>query len=122
MSHGPRAAQIAQLMGLDLMPWQRQVLDTALEINPDTGRLAYREVRLTVPRQQGKSTLLLAVMVHRCLGMGDGQRIVATAQTAKDARAKWEDDYLPRIQGSPLAKLIHVRRANGSEAIRWANG
>ena len=122
LSHGPRAAQLMQLMGIDLMPWQRQVLDTALEVNPDTGRLAYREVRLTVPRQQGKSTLLLAVMVHRCLGMGDNQRLVATAQTAKDARAKWEDDYLPKIQGSPLAKLIHVRRANGSEAIRWANG
>jgi phage terminase large subunit-like protein len=122
LSHGPRAAQIAQLMGLDLMPWQRQVLDTALEINPDTGRLAYREVRLTVPRQQGKSTLLLAVMAHRCIAMGDNQRIVATAQTAKDARNKWEDDYLPRIQKSPLGKLIHVRRQNGSEAIKWQNG
>lgn len=109
-------------MGLELMPWQRQVLDVALEVDPATGRLAYREVRLTVPRQQGKSTLLLAVMVHRCVGMGDNQRLVATAQTAKDARAKWEDDYLPKIQGSPLGKLVNVRRTNGSEAIKWANG
>jgi phage terminase large subunit-like protein len=46
-----------QMLGVDLMPWQRLVLDTALEINPLTKRLAYREVRLTVPRQQGKSTL-----------------------------------------------------------------
>jgi phage terminase large subunit-like protein len=72
-----------QMLGVELMPWQQLVLDTALEINPLTKRLAYREVRLTVPRQQGKSTLLLAVMVHRCLGMGDNQRIVATAQTAE---------------------------------------
>lgn len=104
------------------MPWQRQVLDIALEINPDTGLLAYREVRLTVPRQQGKSTLLLAVMVHRCLGMGDNQRIVATAQSHQDARAKWQDDYVPRLLGSPFAKMMQVRRANGSEAIRWSNG
>jgi hypothetical protein len=111
-----------QMMGIELMPWQQLVLDTALEINPLTGRLAYREVRLTVPRQQGKSTLLLAVMVHRCLGMGDNQRIVATAQTAKDARAKWFDDYVPRIEGSPLSRLAAVRRASGSEGIRWSNG
>jgi hypothetical protein len=104
------------------MPWQRQVLDTALEIDPVTNKLAYREVRLTVPRQQGKSTLLLVLKTHRCVAMGANQRIVATAQTAKDARSRWEDDYVPRLERSRLAPLISVRRANGSEAIKWQNG
>ena len=104
------------------MPWQRLVLDVALEVDPATGHLAYREVRLTVPRQQGKSTLLLVAMTHRCLAMGEQQRVVATAQSHQDARSKWQDDYVPRLLDSPFAKLVQIRRANGSEAIRWSNG
>jgi hypothetical protein len=38
-------AQIAEVLGTPLMPWQRHVVDIAYEINPDTGRLVYREVR-----------------------------------------------------------------------------
>lgn len=104
------------------MPWQRHVADIAYEIDPDTGRLAYREVRLTVPRQSGKTTLMLAVMTHRCVAMGDRQRVFYTAQTGKDARLKWEDEHVPVLERSALAPLIQVRRTNGSEAIRWSNG
>ena len=104
------------------MPWQRLVADIAYEVDPDTGRLAYREVRLTVPRQSGKTTLMLAAMTHRCVAMGDRQRIFYTAQTGKDARLKWEDEHVPVLERSALAPLIQVRRTNGSEAIRWENG
>ena len=104
------------------MPWQRHVVDVALEVNPDTGMLAYREVRLTVPRQSGKTTLMLATMVHRCVAMGDRQRIFYTAQTGKDARLKWEDEHVPVLERSPFRSRISVRRTNGSEAIRWNNG
>jgi len=104
------------------MPWQRHVVDIAYEVNPDTGRLVYREVRLTVPRQSGKTTLMLAVMTHRCLLMGDRQRVFYTAQTGKDARLKWEDEHVPVLERSPFGSLISVRRTNGSEAIRWQNG
>lgn len=104
------------------MPWQRLVADIAYEIDTDTGRLAYREVRLTVPRQSGKTTLMLAAMTHRCIVMGDRQRVFYTAQTGKDARLKWEDEHVPVLERSALAPLIQVRRTNGSEAIRWENG
>jgi len=104
------------------MPWQRLVADIAYEIDDETGRLAYREVRLTVPRQSGKTTLMLAAMTHRCIAMGDRQRIFYTAQTGKDARLKWEDEHVPVLERSALAPLIQVRRTNGSEAIRWNNG
>lgn len=104
------------------MPWQRLVADIAYEIDEETGRLAYREVRLTVPRQSGKTTLMLAAMTHRCIAMGDRQRVFYTAQTGKDARLKWEDEHVPVLERSALAPLIQVRRTNGSEAIRWNNG
>lgn len=104
------------------MPWQRMVADVALEVDPATGRLAYREVGLTVPRQSGKTTLLLAMMVHRALGFGQRQRIVYTAQTRNDARQKWEDGHVATLDASPFKGMYVVRRSNGSEAIKWRNG
>jgi hypothetical protein len=109
-------------MGMPLMPWQQHVADVALEVDPDTGLLVYREVDLTVPRQSGKTSLLLAVMVHRALGFGKRQNIVYTAQTRNDARKKWEDDHLPILDASPLRTLYRVRKTNGGEAIKWSNG
>lgn len=105
------------------MPWQQYVVDVALEVDPGTGRLAYDEVRLTVPRQSGKSTLLLPLIVHRMLAWREPQRVAYTAQTAKDARSKWEDDFLPLLLGSPLAgQVARVRKTNGSEAVRFKSG
>lgn len=103
------------------MPWQRYVADVALEIDPETGRLVYREVILTVPRQSGKSTLILAVGTHRSLGFGPRQTIRYGAQTRNDARQKWEDDYVEILESSALKKLFHVRKTNGNEAILWNN-
>src|SRR5262245_18166995 len=119
---GGRVAQVAEMLGTPLMPWQRHVADVALEVDPDTGRLVYREVVLTVPRQSGKTTLQLAVMTHRALGFKGRQKIVYTAQTRLDARKKWEDEHVPILERSPLAGLFTIRRQIGQEAIRWKNG
>jgi hypothetical protein len=121
-TYGPKVAEVAALLGKPLMPWQRQVVDVALEVDPNTGRLAYREVIVTVPRQAGKSSLALAVAVHRALSFGVPQRIVFTAQTRSDARKMWEDEHLPILAGSRFAPLYSVRRQIGQESIRWANG
>ena len=78
------------------MPWQRLVLDVALEYAYDdedeleTARPAYRTVVVTVPRQNGKTTLLWALMLWRALAWSN-QEIVATAQTGKEAMEKWRD-------------------------------
>lgn len=115
-------AEIAEILGTPLMPWQRLVADVALEVDPDTGLLVYRQVGLTVPRQSGKTTLLLAVMVHRALGFGAKQNIIYTAQTRGAARKKWEDEHVASLEATPLRKLFNVRRQLGQEAIRWRNG
>lgn len=104
------------------MPWQQYVADVALEINPATGRLVYREVGLTVPRQSGKTTLILALCVQRALGFGTRQRIVYAAQTRNDARKKWEDDHVVALEESDFLKLFRTRKTNGNEAIIWKNG
>jgi phage terminase large subunit-like protein len=102
------------------MPWQRQVLDTALEVDHD-GRLIYGDVALSVPRQQGKSFCLLVLMITRAL-LESRQNIVYTAQSGLDARKKWADDWLPLIQASPLASQMSAYHAPGRESLRFANG
>ncbi len=110
------------------MPWQQYVADVALEIDPETGRLAYRTVVVSVPRQSGKTQLGLSVMVHRAVALGafggDRQIVTYTAQTRNDAREKWEDEHLEQLDASWFCrqKLYTVRKSNGSEAIKWKNG
>lgn len=108
------------------MPWQRQVADVGLELLPD-GRPAYRSVGFTVPRQSGKTTLILSWEVQRALGWreidGRPQRILYSAQTGKDAREKLLEDQVPLLE--PRRRLFgisKVTRTNGSEAVVWKNG
>lgn len=120
---GPKVAEMARLMGKPLMPWQRQVADVALEVRPD-GSPAYRRVVLTVPRQSGKTTLLLALFVHRALAWPSGQPQVMTyaAQTGVDARKKFVDEQMPMLRKTPLKSRFRTRLTNGHEAILWSNG
>lgn len=104
------------------MPWQRLVVDVGLELNPD-GTPAYREIAVTVPRQSGKTTLVLAVQVDRCIAWGQPQRCAYTAQTGQDARKKLLDDQVPMLERSPLwAAVAKVNRAQGNEGIVFKTG
>ena len=118
---GGEVAEVAETLGTPLMPWQQQVVDVALEVDPDTGRLAYREVIVTTPRQQGKTTLELAVMVHRARRW-PRSRILYSAQSRLHAHKKWEDEHVATLNRSPLAAEFTVRYQRGDEAIRWRNG
>lgn len=108
------------------MPWQQEVADVVGEVDPDTGQLAYSELGLTVPRQSGKSTLLLAKAVHRAMAtdfFGSRQRVVYTAQTRHKAREKWEEDYAGALESSrTFASRVVVHKGNGNEHIRFPNG
>jgi hypothetical protein len=118
---GGAVAAVADQLGVPFMPWQRQVADVAMELDPATGRLAYREVVLTTPRQSGKTTLELAVLVHRCRTW-PRSRVLYSAQDRIHARLKWEDDHVATLQRSPFAGEFQVRYQRGDEAIRWHNG
>ncbi|MFD3654341.1 terminase [Streptomyces sp. NPDC058620] len=117
-SLGPAAWRVMERLGFPPMPWQRYVLDVALEIDPATGVFAHREVGLSVPRQQGKTQQILGLMVHR-MAAGQRQNIIYAAQNRIMARKRWEDEFLATIETSPLSRRITSRKANGSEAIIW---
>jgi len=104
------------------MPWQEQICDVALEVDPD-GVPYYREIVVVVPRQCGKTTLMLAVELHRALLWGHPVVIGYTAQTGWDARRKLIDDQVPIIEASPfMATVKRVYRGAGMESIHFKNG
>ena len=105
-SFGWRIAKVAELLGTPFMPWQREVADVLGEIDPDTGLPAYREVVVTVPRQSGKTTLVLAVELDRALNWGKPQHVVYTAQTGQDARSKLVKDQTPMVRSSALTVAV----------------
>jgi hypothetical protein len=87
-------AAVAEQLGTPLMPWQRQVADVAMELDPATGLLAYSEVDLTTPRQSGKTTLELGVLVHRCRSWARS-RALYSAQSRIHAHKKWRTSTSP---------------------------
>lgn len=106
------------------MPHQRHVLDVALEYDIVNGQLrpAYRVVVVLLPRQSGKTTLILPVTAHRgtLWPVRRPQRILYTAQHGKDAREKWLE-HVELLEGSPLAPRMDVRESNGQEVLRWTH-
>lgn len=117
-SHGPALAKTAAGLGLTLMPWQQALADVALE--HDGRRLTYRDVVITVPRQSGKTTLMLSAIIHRMLT--PAQRVAYGAQTRLAARGKLFDTLWPMVQRSPVADMFRLTRATGEETLRCANG
>lgn len=114
---------IAAKLGQPLMPWQQLVADVGGEIDPDTGLPAYREVVFTVPRQSGKTTVILSWQIQRAHGWDGPQRIVYSAQTGNDARKKLIEDQVPLLQ--PRKKALGIQRilrGMGNEAVEFVNG
>lgn len=97
------------------MPWQAQVANVAGEILPN-GLPAYREVRVTVPRQSGKTTLILVVEVDRSLSWGPAQRTLYAAQDRNNSRSKWEEQC-ELLGRTTLRKAFTVRRQTGLERM-----
>ena len=93
------------------------------ELDPDTGFPVYREVVITVPRQSGKTTLVLSWEVQRAIGWGTHQRIVYSAQTGNDARRKLIEDQVPILK--PHLGTFGIKRilqGMGNEAVEFNNG
>lgn len=116
---GPGIALIAEAIGRPGMPWQREVWDTAGEID-SFGNLVYEIVLVTVPRQSGKTTLFGPVQIHRALTLPSCKTFY-TAQTGQAARSRFNDLW-QLVEGSALASRATLRRSAGDEGIKWPNG
>lgn len=119
VSAGAEIALVSSSLGAPFLPWQRYTADVASERRPD-GSLEYQVVLVSVPRQTGKTTLIRAVGTHRCLVCG--RDVFYTAQTGKDARARWTD-LVKALRASPAyAPRVQVALRAGAENVTFPNG
>lgn len=138
-------------LGEPPMPWQRDALAVEYELDEDATerasseageyqpRLWYRENRLTVPRQSGKTTKAKARHIHRmrksrAYGWSARPLSFYMAQTATDAREKLVEEWMEALRESPFwipddderatpeSPIQQFIRSNGREAIKWLGG
>lgn len=107
-------------MGQPLLPWQRYVVDVALEVDA-FGLFVYSTILITVPRQAGKTTVDLSASIQNAL-LGRNRRTWYTAQSGQHANEKflemvelWESCALRSLAPKP-------RLSNGSAALPFVNG
>jgi phage terminase large subunit-like protein len=112
---GVDAAEVAALLGIELDDWQRLVLDVGLEVD-DAGLPAFRDVVVTLPRQQGKSTLVLAYAIHTLLTSQD-ELVLFGAQQRQDARTRLVEEWWPLLQRSELGGEFTLSRGAGFECL-----
>lgn len=117
-TRGQDLAALSEAMGFQLFPWQRYVVDTAMEYRKN--QYEYRTIGVAVGRQNGKSSLVATRIAYEAIW--PKHRIAYTAQDRNMARAKWEE-HTEIILGSPFrTKVERVVRTNGNEHLVFKNG
>jgi len=125
-TRGNRVQLLADRKGKPLMPWQRDAVDVAAEVDPVTGENWFDTVVVTVQRQAGKTKLIGDVADETCISKR-GARTWFTQQTGKHA-STWmrEEHFLALAEAAPLlgeegtasCKYRLSRRA-GTEGVAW---
>jgi phage terminase large subunit-like protein len=113
----------AKDIGIDLFPWQVVVARYLQARGPGEAWL-YRHVAVIVARQNGKTRLLVPLIVSR---LRMGHRIMHTAQDRNLPREVYSEvaDIMAASPGELAVKngrIVMPRFANGQEEIRMKNG
>ena len=109
------------VLGFDLIPWQRWLLIHALELRPD-GRFRFRTLLVLVARQAGKTTLVEVKNLWKMFVLRVPM-VIGTAQNLDISEESW-DKAVEIVESIPElnAEVAHVDRTNGKKALRLANG
>jgi hypothetical protein len=122
---GGQVARVFRMIGQEPMPWQRQALDVACEIDPATGLYFYRTVIIIVLRQAGKTTLTRGKFTHRAMSQPYAKMLYTAQDRNKALKRLRESIYEPLSRAEhPLISqsMGRPRWAAGSELVRWKNG
>lgn len=113
-SWGDDLAAFAEVFGVELLPWQRDVAGQWLE-HDAAGRLTRTTGTLVVPRRNGKSLLLVLRMLYGMWALGE-RRVSFSAQDNRTAAEIFSlmvdlvEDHVPEI-------LAGKRLANGQQRL-----
>lgn len=110
-----------EVLGVELLPWQRWWLIHALELRPDGG-YRFRTLLTLIARQNGKTTLLKIVALW-AMYMGRAELVLGAAQSLDIARESWAGAVaLARGNAELAAEIDTVRKANGEQCLTLTNG
>jgi hypothetical protein len=122
---GGQVSKVFGMIDKPAMPWQRQALDVACEIDPATGLYWYRTVIIVVLRQAGKTTMTRGKLTHRALSQ-PGAKMLYTAQDRNKALERLKESIYEPLSKAPhpmiSGSLKKPRWSNGSESVGWRNG
>lgn len=108
------------VLGLELLPWQRWFLVHALELTTE-GAFRFRIVLLLVGRQNGKSLIAQVIALWRMYV--DGAKLVlGTAQNLDTAKEVWQDGYDLAESVPELAEAIAGVSREGGKRSFWLQG
>lgn len=117
---GSQANAFASLLGIELMDWQRYVLDECLRLD-DSGNFAASEVGLLIARQNGKSFINRVRILFGMYVLGE--RWVGMAQKLElaESHLEWA---MKAIEASEelSAEIAKISRTNGRKFIELKNG
>jgi hypothetical protein len=118
---GYEVIEFAEVIGVELMPWQKWFLIHALELRPD-GNFRFRKVVLLVARQNGKSTLLQVLTLWR-MYVDRCRLVIGTAQDLDTAEEVWEG-AVELAQNAPelASEIAQVLKVNGKKTLRLTSG
>jgi len=120
-SRGDEVAQLAEDIGLPLLPWQRYVLNDMLTI--DKNKMFIRKTNLLLTsRQQGKSHLARMRILAGLFLFNERNHVVISS--ARSMALTTFREVAQAIEDSPILKkeLKSIRYANGNEAIVLKSG
>jgi hypothetical protein len=121
-THGFSVIKFAKdVIGIDLLPWQKWLLVHALELD-DGGLFRFRNVVVLVARQNGKSTLSQVVALWFMFVYGY-RLVLGTAQDLSTAEHVWEG-AVELVEETPeLNELLdRVVKVNGQKSLELTTG
>lgn len=127
---GSEVIALAELAGLDLLPWERFVIEQALGQRPDESWAAF-VVLLIVARQNGKGSIVEAVELYMLFVLG--LNVFHTAHVMKTSRKAFKrlwslivetPQLRRRVEGEPhkTAEEIVITLTNGAFIVFMARG
>lgn len=90
-SKGFEVIEFAELLGIELYPWQKWVLIHGLELLPN-GEFRFKVVIVEVARQNGKTLLMVVLGLWRMFQFG-ASRIISAAQSLGDAEDTLDEAF-----------------------------
>lgn len=119
-SAGFSVIRFAEMIGIELYPWQKWLLIHMMELDGD--RFRFRTVIILVGRQNGKSTVM-KVLALWCMYVRGWRLVLGTAQDLETAEQLWAET-VEIAEDSPelAAEIAKIHMRNGARALELVGG